>query len=265
MKRKTKPLAGQHVLVTRTLAQSAELVRPLRALGAKVTAIPTIEIRQPRSLAPLDRALQKLDRYDWLIVTSVNGVAALRHRMRKLRLGVDNLGRLRVAAIGPATRRAMEQLGLRVTVMPHEYVAEGVVAVLRKKKVDKQRVLLVRAQVARDVMPRELRRAGARVDVVAAYQTVAPRASRARLRALFRGSRRPTVIAFTSSSTARNFAALAGDDVLYSGQLDGVRFASIGPVTSRTLRALGLTPDIEARDYTMEGLVRAIQDDCVIG
>ena len=256
--RKSRPLSGEHVLVTRAEAQAAGLVLRLRSLGARVTAIPTIDIRPPKSYAPLDRALHGFERYDWLIVTSVNGVTALRERLHHVAIPPHVLRHLCVAAIGPATRQSVEELGWRVSVMPREYVAEAVVAALRKK-VRGERVLLVRAQVARDVIPRELRRAGARVDVVAAYQTIAPPGSRAKLRALLRSADRPTVITFTSSSTARNFAALVGKDVLYSGQLDGVRLASIGPVTSRTLRKLRLEPDIEARDYTVEGLLTAMQ------
>jgi uroporphyrinogen-III synthase len=165
-----------------------------------------------------------------------------------------NLSGLRVAAIGPATRTEIERHGLRVDVMPTEYVAESVVRALRSK-VKGKRVLLVRASVARDVIPRELRKAGARVDVAEAYRTELPRGSAEKIRQLLRNpKRRPHAVTFTSSSTVRNFVKMAG-----RASLDGIRLASIGPVTSATLRECGLRADVEAKDYTMSGLVSALQ------
>lgn len=251
--RRSKPLQGQDVLVTRGAGQAGVLSRLLRAQGANVIEIPAIEIRPPRSYAQLDAALSVLAGYDWLVLTSVNGVEAFFTRMRKRRVRPAALARLKVAAIGPATKRAIENRGVRVAVMPREYVAEAVVQAVRGR-VHGKRVLLVRAKVARDVIPRELRRAGARVDVVEAYETVIPKGSASRVRRALRGNQRPDVITFTSSSTVRNFVAMVGDRAL----LRGVRFASIGPVTSATLRGLGLKPTVEAKQYTMEGLVRAL-------
>lgn len=218
-----------------------------------MTEIPAIEIRPPRTFRPLDQALLALPKYDWLILTSVNGVEALRSRRKKLGLPVQALRGLQLAAIGPATRAALEACGLRVRVMPREYVAEAVVRALRRR-VRGKRVLLVRAALARDVIPRRLRRAGARVDVVAAYQTVIPRGSAARIREAMKDARRrPDFITFTSSSTARNLVAILG-----LRNLAGVKLASIGPVTSATLRELGLRVHVEAKEYTMAGLVRAM-------
>ncbi len=140
-------------------------------------------------------------------------------------------------------------------VVPKEYVAESVVRSLRRR-VKGKRVLLVRAKVARDVIPRELRKAGAHVDVVEAYETVVPKSSRTRLRSVLGNPRRaPHVITFTSSSTVRNFVALVGPR---KAKFDGIRLASIGPVTSSTLRELGLRVDIEAKEFTIPGLVEAI-------
>lgn len=246
--RSRKPLAGQRVLITRAQKQASSLSALLRREGAQVVAIPAIEIRPPRSYRPLDEALRRLGEYDWLVLTSVNGVDAMFRRLR----GQEVKGP-KVAAIGPATRRALAERGVRVAVMPKEYVAESVVRALRGKARGK-RVLLVRAKVARDVIPRELRRAGAVVDVVEAYETATPRRSASRLGRALTGGQRPDVITFTSSSTARNFVALVRDRRL----LRGIALASIGPVTSATLRELGLTPAIEAQEYTMAGLVKAI-------
>jgi uroporphyrinogen-III synthase len=235
-------------------------------LGAEVVEIPFIEIRKPRSHKALDAALKNLSEYDWLILTSVNGVDAVWERLRRLRMAAKSMRRLKIAAIGPATRQAIEQHGAKVNVVPNEYVAESVVASLRRK-VNGKRVLLARAKVARDVIPRELRKLGARVDVIEAYETVVPQSSRQRLRAaLASQNRRPDWITFTSSSTVRNFAALLGESLVgrdhtsahLKRHLKGVKLASIGPVTSSTLRELGLPVDVEAAEYTIPGLIKAI-------
>jgi uroporphyrinogen-III synthase len=253
-KSKQLALSGIRVLVGRARHQAGALSGELRKLGATVLEIPFIEIRKPRSFAPLDSALQDLNEYDWLILTSANGVEAMWERLAKLLL-TRNLKHLKIAAIGPATKKAIEQRGINVDVVPKEYVAESVVRSLRRR-VKGKRVLLVRAKVARDVIPRELRRAGAQVDVVEAYETVVPESSRARLKsALQNPRRRPHVVTFTSSSTVRNFAALLGSPM---PNLDGIRLASIGPVTSSTLRELGLRVDIAAKKFTIPGLIAAI-------
>lgn len=253
------------MLVGRARHQASELSSQLRKLGAEVTEIPFIEIRKPHSYKALDSAMKKLPEYDWLILTSVNGVDALWERLAKLHLTRRHLRHLRVAAIGPATKKAIEKRGLRVNVVPEQYVAESVVESLRNQIAGKC-VLLARARVARDVIPRELRKLGANVDVVEAYETVIPQASRKRLRALLKDpKRRPDVITFTSSSTVKNFVALLGKN-MWRGRhrprkerlLDNICLASIGPVTSSTLRELGLPADIEAMEYTISGLIKAI-------
>ncbi len=249
------------VLVGRAASQASALSAGLRAHGAQVVEIPFIEIRKPGSFRALDSALKRLSEYHWLIFTSVNGVEAVWARLVKLGLSSKNLRHLRIAAIGPATRREIEKRNLNVSVVPEEYVAESVVASLRRH-VRGKRVLLARARVARDVIPRQLRKAGAEVDVVEAYETVLPRSSGTKLKKLLRGKARPDVITFTSSSTVKNFAALVGVRGRQSKRslLDGIRLASIGPVTSSTIGGLGLTVDIEAREYTMPGLIEAIVD-----
>jgi uroporphyrinogen-III synthase len=254
----TYPLAGQRILVGRARHQSGTLANGLKLLGAQVISIPFIEIRKPKSFAPLDRALKNLKSYDWLILTSANGVEAMFDRLRKLRLTRRDVTHLHVAAIGPATKKAIEKRKLKVELVPDEYVAESVVKKM-KAKVKGKRVLLVRAKVARDVIPVELRKAGAQVDVVEAYETVLPRNSKAKLRALVNGDKRPHVVTFTSSSTVRNFVQLLGAG--NKKKLAGIKMASIGPVTSSTLRELKLPVDIEAREFTMGGLIRSIVID----
>ncbi len=256
-----KALTGVRVLVGRARHQASALSSVLQKLGAEVLEIPFIEIRKPGSYKPLNAAIKNLGEYDWLILTSVNGVDAFWDHLRKLRLSKRVLKHLKVAAIGPATKKAIEQRGIPVDVVPREYVAESVVEALRDK-VDGSRVLLARAKVARDVIPRELRKLGAKVDVVEAYETVIPASSRKRLRATLRDPKqRPTVITFTSSSTVRNFLALLatrGRGRPRHTDFQGIKFASIGPVTSSTLRELSLPVDIEAREFTIPGLVKAI-------
>jgi uroporphyrinogen-III synthase len=283
-----RPLRKVRILVGRARHQASALSAELRKLGAQVLEIPFIEIRKPRSYQPLDSALRNLATYDWLVLTSVNGVEAMGARMDKLKLAdkikiQDTSGkfregheftrtdtrtrsgaalaagvrRLRIAAIGPATKKAIEQRGVKVDVVPKEYVAESVVRSLRRR-VKGKRVLLVRAKVARDVIPRELRKADARVDVVEAYETVVPESSRVRLRAALKNPRqRPHMVTFTSSSTVRNLVTLLGGSRVHPS-LDGILTASIGPVTSSTLRELGLGVHIEAKEFTIPGLVDAI-------
>jgi uroporphyrinogen-III synthase len=258
-RRSRLPLAGVRVLVGRARHQAGALSQELRKLGATVIEIPFIEIRKPRSFKPLDSALMSLSQYQWLILTSVNGVDAMWDRMIKLKLTKSVADHLRIAAIGPATKKAIERRGVKVDVVPKEYVAESVVRSL-KSKVKGKRVLLVRAKVARDVIPNELRKAGAQVDVVEAYETLVPESSRTRLRsALANPRQRPHVITFTSSSTVRNFAELMGARRgTHRGDLDEIQMASIGPITSSTLRELGWCVDISAKEFTIPGLTEAI-------
>jgi len=259
------PLSGLRILVGRARHQASALSSGLRELGAAVIEIPFIEIRDPRSYKPLDSALENLHHYDWLILTSVNGADAFWERLRKLRFTKAKLKHLKVAAIGPATKKAIEKRGIKVSVVPEEYIAESVVEALRDQVAGK-RVLLARARVARDVIPRELRKLGAKVEVVEAYETVIPQSSRTRLRAILKNSnRRPHVVTFTSSSTVRNFVTLLGTNIRRgrprprkASPIEGVRLASIGPVTSSTLRELGLPVDIEATEYTIPGLIKAL-------
>ena len=250
------PLAGTRILVGRARHQAGSLSTSLRGLGAAVIEIPFIEIRKPQSYQPLDDALKNIKNYDWLILTSVNGVEAMWERVRKLRITRRHLKHLQIAAIGPATKAAIVKHSLKVKMVPEEYVAESVVKRLRDK-VNGKRVVLIRAKVARDLIPEELRASGAQVDVIEAYETMVPEKSGARLRALMKSAaRRPHIVTFTSSSTAKNFAELLGN--FKAGSFKGVQFASIGPVTSATLRELQIPVAIEAREFTMGGLIRAI-------
>jgi uroporphyrinogen III methyltransferase/synthase len=245
------PLFGKRIVITRDHAQAAELAAPLSELGAEPILLPAIEIRPPEDTEPLDHAIARLRTYDWLIFTSVNGVRYFVERLDASARDMRALSNLKICAIGPATRAAVEALHLKVDLMPQEYVAESLVAAFTEEHLNGRRILLPRAAVARDVVPKELSRRGASVDVVEAYRTVAPEGLAEHAAEIF--ARKPHWITFGSSSAVKNLIDAAGPTAL-----NGVRIASIGPVTSRTITENGLHADAEANPYTMEGLVAAI-------
>jgi uroporphyrinogen III methyltransferase/synthase len=248
------PLFGRRIVVTRAREQADSLSARLRALGADAIEVPTIEIRPADDYTPLDRAIADLGSYDWLIFTSANGVRFFVDRLDRSGADWRSL-RARICAIGPATRAAVEALHLKVDLMGREYVAEGLLEAFAAHDVAGKRVLLARAAVARDVVPEELRRRGAHVDVVEAYRTVVPeRASDTVRRAL---DCQPHCVTFTSSSTVRNFIAVAGAE-----SLRGIPVVSIGPITSQTARELGVEVTAQAREFTIDGLMNAVQEIC---
>jgi uroporphyrinogen-III synthase len=250
-----RPLAGKRILITRARHQAGRLAEALEERGAEVLRLPTIEIIPPESYAHLDAVLEVIGGFDWLIVTSANGVAALEDRLRFLSIPPARLEHLQIAAIGTATATALGRIGLKVSAMPEEYVAEAVVALL-KEKVRGKHVLLVRAAVARDVIPEELRKGGADVHVVEAYRTIIPAGSIEQVRGLFgEGKPLPDAVTFTSSSTVNNFFAL-----LAAAQIElplGLRAVSIGPVTTRALLQHNWEPACEAVKYDIPGLAEA--------
>jgi uroporphyrinogen III methyltransferase/synthase len=242
------PLFGQRIVVTRARGQADALSSRLRALGAETIDLPTIEILPALDYGPLDQAIANLALYDWLIFTSANGVRFFLDRLDRSAVDLRAL-RARICAIGPATRAAVDALHLKVDLMGADYVAEGMLAAFAAHDLTGRRVLLPRAAVARDLVPIELARRGALVDVVEAYRTAPPSA--------FDLPEKPTWITFTSSSTVRNFVAMAGAQAL-AGVLARVNVASIGPVTSATARQLGIEVTVEASVFTVDGLVEAI-------
>ena len=233
------PLAGQVIVVTRARKQAGTLASRLRALGAEVVELPVIEFE------PVDFAPPDWDAYDWAIFTSANGVEFFFART-PARPGP------RLCAIGPATAEALRARGLEPDVVPEEFVAESVVAALSAVPLAGRRILLPRAAGARDVIPAELGRLGARVDVLPVYRTVIPAGLEQNARELF-SSLRPHWITLTSSSTVRHLLAAVPRELL-----EGVRLASIGPVTTRTAREAGLEVAVEAQTFTVDGLVEAI-------
>ncbi len=246
------PLSGRRIVVTRAREQAPELSARLRALGAEVIELPAIEFLPPADPGPLEAALARLASYDWLIFTSANGV---RFFLERRGAGPGGMGplRARICAIGPATRRALEAAGLKVDLMPREYVAESLLEAFAPYELAGARILLPRAAAARDLVPAELRRRGAVVDVVEVYRTAAPEDLARRAREIFGAERKPDWVTFTSSSTVAHLLAAVGAQALA-----GVRVASIGPITTAAARAGGLEVAAEAERYTTEGLVEAI-------
>ena len=248
------PLFGQRVLVTRTREQASVLSARLRALGAEAIELPTIRIAPPEDWQGLDQAIAGLPGYDWIVFTSVNGVAYFWQRLLAAGKDARALHGIRLAAIGPATAAALEEHGLRADYVPGEYVAEAVAAGL--ESVSGQRLLLPRADIARPALAELLREAGAEVVEVSAYRTLQPETAPAELRATLA---RVTVATFTSSSTVRNLAAMASDAGLDLSQaLAQATIACIGPITAATARELGLSVQVMADEYTIDGLVEAL-------
>jgi uroporphyrinogen III methyltransferase/synthase len=244
------PLFGQRIVVTRDRRQAMELAEPLEALGAETLLLPVIEIRAAENTGPLDRAIECLSEYHWIIFTSVNGVRFFVERLDQSLRDLRAL-KAKLCAIGPATRAAVEALHLRVDKMPEEYVAESLLDSFAGEDLEGRKILLPRAAAARDLVPAELRKRGAIVDVAEAYRTVIPEDASARMREVL--ERKPQWITFTSSSTVNNFVKLAGREAVSE-----MKIASIGPITSATAREHGLNVDVEASPHTIEGLVTAL-------
>jgi uroporphyrinogen-III synthase len=245
------PLVGKRVLVTRSKKQAGELTALLQARGAEVLELTAIEI-VPAPSEPIDAALERLDSYDWVVFTSVNGVGAVLDRLNALGDVPQRLGVARVAAIGRATAQRLRDAGVDVAFVPEQFVAESVVEGLVAQAVSGKRILLPRADIARDTLPDGLRDAGAIVDVVVAYRTTRPATVQDDvLEAVRRGA--IDIATFASPSTVRNTLDLIG------GALpEHVIVACIGPITAAAASERGLRVDIEAAEYSIPGLVDAI-------
>lgn len=263
-----KPLSGKTILVTRPKGQADSLVQSLERLGAQVWAVPAIAIRPPKDARPLRREIRHLDRYDWLVFTSANGVRFFSRYAQKRntpRTGrsltkaipslIRDLTHLKIATIGPATAREARRYGFKVHLVPKQFKAESLAAAF--PKITGQKILLARAKKARDILPKTLRQRGARVTVVEAYRTTPARAGWRRLRSkLLKGQ--ADCVTFTASSTVESFFTLFSRAEARK-ILSQAKPVSIGPITSRTLRKRGSRPACQARSYTAQGLVQAIR------
>lgn len=254
-----RPLLGRGVLVTRAREQASTLVEALESLGACCYQFPTIKVEALADQGPVHKELGRLSAYDWLIFTSVNGVCFFWQFLEDQGADARSLAGNKVAAIGPATAAALADRGVRADFVPGKYVAEEIVNGLLDLGIRGQRVLIPRAMKAREVLPDQLSRAGVQVKVLPVYQTVlASNDSRKVVENLKRGAIQ--YLTFTSSSTVENFFQLL-DPGLIKGFQPGLRLACIGPITARTLENHGFQADILAREYTIPGLVSALQAD----
>ena len=253
------PLFGRTVVVTRSDEQSGEFIKLLEDKGAEPFIFPVIQTVPPKDPALLDQALENLTNYDGLIFTSVNGVRFFSKRLREKEKDIRELKGVKVYAIGPKTGQAVNDLGIRVDTIPEDFVAESLVKSLSQENVKGKKFLLPRAEVAREVLPEELKKMGANVDVVPAYRTIAPEHKNEEL--LHRlGEGNIDVITFTSSSTVTNFLDLIGKE--NHDLLKAVKIACIGPITAKTAEDNGLIPHILPQQFTIEALVDAIEGYC---
>jgi uroporphyrinogen III methyltransferase/synthase len=247
-----RPLLGKRIVVTRTRKQASVLSNKLRALGAHIIELPTIRIEPPSNLREFAELVQDAHGYDWIVFTSANGVEAFFDIFFKLYDDAREIGGAHIAAIGPATAQRVKDFHLHVDLQPDDFVAEAVVREFKKQgSIENLRILLVRAEKARDTLPKELSALGAIIDEALAYRTVPETrdTSGARRQLAEDGA---DLITFTSSSTVENFLALG------LPWPQGMRIASIGPITSKTLRDHGLDVDVEARRHDIDGLVQAV-------
>ncbi|MBQ5420589.1 MAG: uroporphyrinogen-III synthase, partial [Selenomonas sp.] len=249
-----RPLFGKRILVTRARSQASKLTAKLENLGAEVIEVPAITITDPVDLyAALDQAIGQLQDYHWVMFTSANGVKHFFARLLQAGKDARALGYAKIAAIGSATAAELKKYGLVADVVPGEYRAEGIIEAMKGKLPPHAKILLPRAEEAREILPEKLREMGAEVDVVSAYRTVCAAADGEALTSELNEGR-IDMVTFTSSSTVKNLVNIIGSADL----LNGVKTACIGPVTADTAKSLGIEPDIIAKEYTIDGLVEAI-------
>jgi len=252
-----KPLFGKKILVTRSRAQASKLTHQLEELGAECIEAPAISLKAPAdAYRSLDKALGDIDKYNWLIFTSTNGVEHFWQRLEKAGKDARALASAKLCAIGSATAEALKQRGLIADVVPDRYQAEGIIDALKDMIEPGIRVLIPRAAQARAILPESLRKAGAEVDVVPAYETAIGEGNSEEIRQeLQKGN--IDAATFTSSSTVTNFLKLLGGD---TSLLNKVKLCAIGPITAETMRKNGLSVSVEAAEYTIDGLVEALKE-----
>ena len=258
-----KPLLGKGVVVTRAREQASGFADLLGDMGACVHQFPTIKVNPLADYSAVKQSIEKISEYDWLVFTSVNGVRHFWAVLDQMGLDTRALGGRRVAAIGPATADLLAEHGVRPDFVPDKYVAESVVAGLLERGVAKgSRVLIPRARVAREVLPEELRRAGAEVTVLPVYETSLAEAEREDMASAVRAALEAgeiRYVTFTSSSTVENFFAMVAPEELRT--YANVRLASIGPVTARTLEGFGFTAHVQPGEFTIPALAQALAED----
>ena len=254
----TRPLFAKRIVVTRARKQASGFLAGLAELGAECIEFPTIEVVPPESWDSLDRAIEAIESYHWLLFTSVNGVKYFLRRLEILGKDVRDLKGLKIGAIGPKTAEIWRRFGIRPDLMPGEYRAEAVVADFQKWGTKGTRILLPRAESAREILPEELQKMGARVDVVTAYRTVKPTHDTVRVREMFEKGA-IDMVTFTSSSTVNNFVQMfEADGQKLLRWMSSVAVACIGPITAKTAQDNGFTVSLVPAEYTVESLTENI-------
>jgi len=251
-----KPLMGKRIVVTRAREQASDLLQLLNAAGADCLECPTIQIAPPDDWEHLDRAIQHLSEYHWLVFTSVNGVGFFFKRLFELGKDVRALQHIQTACIGPATEKRLKDFGLTCDILPDSYRAESVVEVFKHQALAGKKILLPRAREARLILPQELSRMGADVDEIPVYVTRIAEENTATLLAGLE-EQRIDCVTFTSSSTVRNFKKLI-PEAAFEQLMAPVTVACIGPITEDTARDLGFKVHLVADTYTIPGLVDAL-------
>ena len=247
----SEPLRGLSIVVTRAESQGMEFAAMLGKLGAKVAMLPMIGIGPPADCGPLNRAIESIGDYDWIFFTSFNAVQAVLPE-------VKTQPRASVGVVGKSTRTCIEALGWRVDLVPADFSAEGLCAVLARHNLRGQRILIPSGDLARDALPQRLRERGATVDVVQAYRNQIPPGAEVHAKQLFLNSPPPDWVTFASPSAVDNLLS-----VLDASALCSVRIASIGPTTSAAVRAHDLSVAVQASEHTVPGLVAAIVDSVI--
>ena len=247
------PLRGKGVVVTRAREQASGMAKSLAKLGANVIQFPTIKIDPLADYSGVHAAIKALHEYEWVIFTSVNGVKHFWLQLAALGLDTRALGGAKIAAIGPATAEILREKGIEPDFVPEKYVAEGVVKGLIERGMDGSKILLPRAKVAREILPEELRKAGAQVDILPVYETKPAGEAKEEVLELLKNGELHCVT-FGSSSTVENFFDLVSPELIKEHR-DSVKLASIGPITSNTLKEFGFSADIQPEDYTIPALV----------
>jgi uroporphyrinogen III methyltransferase/synthase len=247
-----RPLFGRRIVVTRTRKQASALSSQLRVYGADVYELPTIRIEPPEDLLEFGELVRDAYQYDWLVFTSANGVDAFFQMFFKLYDDIRSIGNVKIAAIGPATGQRVKDFGLTVDLQPEEFVAESIINTFQAQgSVENLKFLIARAAGARELLPKRLTQLGAIVDEAIAYRSLPELPEKMTGLQRFQGEG-ADLVTFTSSSTVENFHAL---NLEWPADM---KTASIGPITSATMRKLGLRVDIEAEQHDIPGLVSAI-------
>jgi uroporphyrinogen III methyltransferase/synthase len=253
----TKPLFGKRVVLTRAQEQAREFSQLLAAYGAEPVEVPTIQIVPPASWQAIDDAVTRLNTYQWLIFTSVNGVRPFMDRLHVAGKDARALASLRLCAIGPRTAQELGTYGVTPDVVPHEFQAEGVIAALGHVGIRGSHVLIPRAEVAREILPEQLRELGATVEVIPVYRTIVPAVDVVSLTQQLHDGR-VAAVTFTSSSTVRNFVEVLGGRDAVRSLVARVVIACIGPITARTAEEYGLTVTVMPAENTLPALAEAI-------